>query len=90
MPDRIQISLDQLRQMIGVQVRAEGLLWHVVEVLEDGPSLVLESLPDRRVVQTDQFGEGRRWAPDHLTVPVLSADRREIHPRFLELELVES
>ena len=89
MADAIHISLDQLRQMIGVRVRSEGLLWHVVEVLEDGPSLVLESLRERKVVQGDQFGEGRRWAPDHLTVPVLSPDRTELHPRFLELELVE-
>jgi len=85
--DEIIITLEQLRQMIGVQVRYRDCLWQVIEVLEDGPSLVLECLRPTKVLQTDQYGEGYRRVPQRVSIPVLSRDKRELHPEFLELEL---
>lgn len=86
--DAIIITLDQLRQMIGLHVRYQGQRWQVVEVLEDGPSLVLENRgPCPNIIQPDQYGEGHRRAPEILTVPVLSPDHRELHAHFLALEL---
>jgi hypothetical protein len=88
--DEIVITLRQLRGMIGVRVRFEGQAWHVIEVLEDGPSLVLEGLDQARVLQADQFGERFRWVPERISVPVLAADRRALHPDFLSLDLLGS
>lgn len=85
----IVITLEQLRRMIGVKVRYEGASWQVIEVLEDGPSLVLESLHAPKVIQADKFGDGHRRGVEYLTVPVLTADRRELHPQFLALDLEE-
>lgn len=84
----IVITLDQLRRMIGVKVRYELRAWQVIEVLEDGPSLVLESLRDK-VIQGDKFGDGQRRTAEYLTIPVLSADQTELHPEFLALDLLE-
>ena len=39
----IKIHLDQLRNMIGIKLHYQGIPCQVVEVLEDGPSLVLVS-----------------------------------------------
>jgi hypothetical protein len=87
----IHFSLDQLRSMIGIHVRYQGQRWQVVEVLEDGPSVVLENRgPCPNVIQPDQYGEGHRRTPENLTVPVLSPDRRELHTRFLALELSDT
>ncbi|MDZ7750234.1 MAG: hypothetical protein U5S82_00950 [Gammaproteobacteria bacterium] len=85
----IVITLEQLRRMIGVKVRYEGSFWRVIEVLEDGPSLVLESQQHPRVIQPDKFGDGHRRTAEYLTVPVLTPDRRELHPQFLALDLEE-
>ena len=83
----IVITLKQLRQMIGVQVRYRDCLWQVIEVLEDGPSLVLECVAPTKVLQPDQYGEGYRRVPQRTSIPVLTRDRRELHPEFLELDL---
>lgn len=84
----IDLSLEQLRGMIGVRVRHHGEEWRVVEVLEDGPSLVLESCSSARVIQPDRHGGGGRRVPEHTTVPVLE-DGRRLHPDFLDLELLD-
>jgi len=85
---QIDITLQQLRQMIGVRVQYLQHAWQVVEVLEDGPSVVLENLQPHRVIQQDQYGEGYRRVPHRMSVPVLSRDRQALHPEFLDLELI--
>ncbi len=84
----IVITLPQLRGMIGTEVRHRGMTCRVIEVLEDGPALVLQNV-NQRSLQADQFGEPHRHVPDTYTVPVLGADRRFLHPDFLLLDLLE-
>ena len=77
-------SLKQLRQLIGARVRYLEDLWQVVEILDDGPALVLESL-QRRDLQHNQYGEGHRRVPRRLSVPVLGHDQQSLNPEFLAL-----
>ena len=79
---RISISLDQLRNMIGVQVYHQGISCKVIEVLEDGPSLVLISI-DENHIQADQYGNPQRRVPETFTIPVLTTDGDEIQPAYL-------
>lgn len=88
MRQEIEITLTQLRGMIGQEVIYQGIACRVIEVLEDGPSLVLEDL-SARSLQADRFGDPRRHVPDTYTVPVLEPDRCAIHAAFLELDLVD-
>lgn len=78
--------LKQLRQLIGVRVRYLEDLWQVIEILEDGPTLVIESL-QRRVVQQNQYGEGHRRAPHRLSIPVRDSNQQHLHPDFLALTI---
>lgn len=80
--------MDQLRNMIGLRVHYQGIPCQVVEVLEDGPSLVLVSIEEENI-QADQFGNPKRRVPQTYTVPVLSADGKSIHPAYLSLDLME-
>jgi hypothetical protein len=84
----IVITLEQLRGMIGQKVRYEGVRCQVIEVLEDGPSLVLIDVGEDGI-QIDQYGNPRRRVPQNYTVPVLSAAADGLHPAFLALELWE-
>lgn len=89
MSDPIEISLDQLRGMIGLRVRHEGGVYQIIEVLEDGPSLVLENRQQATSQQADQYGDPGRWVPTTCTVPVLVGARDALHPSFLALDLDE-
>lgn len=83
----LTITLEQLRGMIGLHVVHNGVPCQIIEVLEDGPSIVLQSQHQDRPVQTNQHGEASRRVPETFTVPVLSRDKTEIHPQYLALEL---
>jgi len=84
----IVITLDQLRGMIGVKVIHQGVACKVVEILEDGPSLVLLSVDDSHI-QSDQYGNPLRKVPQTYTVPVLNSSGSEIHPAYLALDLLD-
>jgi hypothetical protein len=88
MPE-IVITIDQLRSMIGLRLLYQGILCRVIEVLEDGPSLVLQSIDEEPSIQANQHGEANRRTPVSYTVPVLNDTQTELHPQFLELDLVE-
>jgi len=83
----ILITLEQLRGMIGIQVSHQGVPCKIVEILEDGPSLVLLCI-DENHIQSDQYGNPLRKVPQTFTIPVLNSDRNEIHPAYLALDLI--
>ena len=84
----IVITLEQLRGMIGLHLLHQGILCRVIEVLEDGPSLVLQSIEEEPSIQPNQHGEATRRTPVSYTVPVLDSTRTELHPQFLALDLM--
>jgi hypothetical protein len=84
----IEISIDELRGMIGVTVCHEGTHCKVVEVLEDGPQLVLIDL-DIHSIQSDQFGSPHRRVPQTYLIPVISEEDYSLHPTYLALEIIE-
>lgn len=83
----ICITIQQLRGMIGVEVMHNGIHCQVIEVLEDGPSIVLQS-QQHASIQANQHGDPHRRTPTTFTVPVLNAHKNELHASFLQLELV--
>jgi len=86
--ETIIINLKQLRSMIGQRVLHQGEVCVVIEVLEQDTQLVLQ-IEEHLTIQPDQFGDARRVVPETITIPVLSADRTELHASFLALDLVE-
>lgn len=86
--DSIEITLDQLRGLIGVCVHHNGVDCCIIEVLEDGPTLVLMDAELHTTIQEDQFGSAHRRVVETFTIPVLSHDGGHLHPDFLELDLL--
>ena len=84
----IVITLAQLRSMIGVRLSHQGIPCRVVEILEDGPSIVLMSIEEQHI-QSDQYGNPKRKVPQTFTIPVLGSDGKSIHPAYLELNLLD-
>ena len=85
----IVITLDQLRGMIGLEAYHQGIACQVIEVLEDGPSLVLQAIALHGVIQPNQHGDPSRRVPQTFTVQVLTDSRRELHPEYLALDLID-
>jgi hypothetical protein len=83
----ITITLEQLRSMIGLTVRYYGRLYQIIEVLEDGPSLVLQAAEAQPTIQPSLTGEATRRTPATETVRVLNENRTELHYDFLAIEL---
>ena len=88
LPTNFDISVQRLRDLIGLRVRYQDQDWQIIEVLEDGPSLVLQDCTTHTVIQPDQHGEAHRRVPNTLTIPLLAADKKELNPIFLDLDLV--
>lgn len=81
------ITLERLRACIGREVICAGEPCIIIEVIEDGPTLVLSCQNGTTVVQANQHGEATRRVPRTRTVPVFSVDTGLPHPDFLKLNL---
>ena len=74
--------------MLGLRVRYRGAIYSVLEIIEDGPAIVLEPETASSSIQADAYGNARRQTRTLLTIPVLSADQQQIHPEFLAIDLI--
>lgn len=77
-------TLDDLRMLIGRRLEWHGVPCEIVEVLDEGPSLVLRSVEPGRPVHGDRHGEAVRRGPDTFEVPVADGDGNA-HPDFVAL-----
>ncbi len=84
----LHITLVQLRGMIGKQVLHNARAYQIIEVLEYSQELVLQHALNETDIQLNQHGDAHRRVPATTTVPVLTADRNELHPTFLALDLI--
>jgi hypothetical protein len=76
--------LSELHKLIGRHVRHEGCHCEVVEVLAEGPAIVLyKHTPSE--IQANWFGEAQRRAPATYTLPLLSRVTKDLHPVVLAL-----
>lgn len=82
----IIISLEQLRGMIGINIFYNNRPCQVIEVLEDGPSLVLQYFENS--IQKNQHGDAHRRVPETICIPILSKDKKELSDLFLSLDLI--
>ena len=80
------INLKQLRGMIGINLVYSNKPCQVIEVLEDGPSLVLQYLEHN--IQQNQHGNAHRRVPETICIPILSKDKKQLSDLFLSLDLM--
>ena len=76
--------LQVLSQLLGRAAFIEGRRVCVVDILRDGPTLVLREIGSG-VMQDNLYGQPRRRAPRHFQIPLLSEVRHEPHPVVREL-----
>lgn len=82
------MTCEDLRHIIGRQLNYKGHNCEIIEVLEDGPQLVLRNLDfdeintlqseSRNPIQPNQFGEAHRRTPETFTIAALDKQQRPI------------
>jgi hypothetical protein len=85
--DNQLIQVEHLRELIGLKVRHQGSQWEIIEILEDGPALVLRDCEMHTVIQADQHGEAHRRVPTTITIPLFDQDGNDLNPALLNLDL---
>lgn len=81
------IDIARLQLLIGNEVRHNGKPCHIIEILEDGPSLVLQQRTQDTTIQADQHGEAHRKVPTTYTVAVLDTDGSTFSAAFSNLNV---
>ncbi len=82
-----KINVSRLRVLIGREVDYEGQRCQIIEILEDGPAVVLQNKDHGATIQADQHGEAHRKVPSTITVPILNQDGEELTPAFCAMGL---
>jgi hypothetical protein len=70
----------ELYQYIGNSIIYDGMRCQLIEIIEDGPSLVFTCPEQAASIQANQHGDAGRRAPNNYTVPLLSEIQRDLHP----------
>lgn len=79
--------LSALRTQLGTEVIHQGVHCRLLEVLDDGPLLILQDSEEHTMIQENQYGGLWRRVPQHYTIPVFTNDGRNFHPLFTALNL---
>lgn len=83
----VKPALTDLRKLLGQRVQWDGVECEIVEILEDGPALILQECNAQHVIQADQHGDAHRHVPVMHTVAVLNPEKTEYDVAFRHLGL---
>lgn len=84
------MKIEQLHSLIGTHARYQGALYEVIEILDDGPSVVLQDCEHHTTIQADQHGEAHRRVPETLTLHIPLLDHEYIDPLSIGLEFIDA
>jgi len=85
-----QTNVNHLRDLIGMHARYLGELFEIIEILEDGPALVLQNCDEQTTIQADQLGEAHRRVPQTMTLPITLSMSGEIDTKSIGLVLLDN
>ena len=84
-----QIAPYPLSHLLGQPLTYQGMRCRVIDILEEGPALVLQGGAATRAIQANQHGEASRRAPPLFTVPLLNVRRDGLNPLLQDLSGLE-
>ncbi len=79
--DEARQLLNQLRSLIGQQVELHGDPYQVIEILPEGPVVVLQALAEETVIQANAQGEASRLVPRIVEVSAWLGGEGILDPR---------
>ena len=82
---RMDALSSNLHSLVGRRLVYEGVACQVIDVISDGPTVVLCRTDADGIIQPNQFGEARRRVPQTYMIPFWSQVRDDLHPVLIEL-----
>lgn len=76
----IVITPKQLKSLLGQPLTYQGLRCCIIDILYEGPALVLQDCSSQRVIQSNQHGEASRRVSQIFTVDLLNIRRDALNP----------
>ncbi len=83
------IDPEKLKKLLGRVLLYQGHAYQVIEILSEEPALVLRDRQDRKILQTNQYGDASGWAPHTFSVALLDAGRNRLNPDLPELAALD-
>jgi hypothetical protein len=88
-PDNVQATVllnsEKLGNLLHRRVTYQGVECRIIEILDEGPALVLQDCRHESVIQANQYGEASRRVPRLFTVSLLNVRRDALNPALTEL-----
>ncbi len=81
----INLDFVELNKLIGERIRYGDRIYTIIDILDEGPALILQSTAEYTVIQENQHGNPSRRGRHTATIPLLSADGRELNPHLQQL-----
>lgn len=81
--DRLEADFPSLLALIGRKVSWRGGVGIVVEILEDGPAIVVQA--DDFLIQSDSHGYPRRRTRETILIQVFNSDCTDYTEEFLDI-----
>ncbi len=78
------LPLSRLRQCIGRSLEIQGRRCQVIDILEDGPQMVIQVIGEVSI-QADQWGEAHRRTPETFSMVVYDEATGRINPLLSKL-----
>lgn len=85
----MDIDIRTMRGFIGKQVEYANSSCEIIEVLEDIPALVLQSLEPHNHIQINGMGQAHRRTPKTYTITIYDTEQNALTPQFKALGLSE-
>jgi hypothetical protein len=76
--------LSKLNSLIGHEVLYDSRHFVIIDIVQDGPAVVLEAHEDL-YIQSNAHGVANRRRPRTHTIPLKSEVRNDLHPLLLEV-----
>ena len=84
------IDASRLQSLIGARLYYRHTPCEIIEILAEGPALVVQDCSADKTIQADQYGEARRRVAQTYTVPLLNVRGDGPNPVLAELLAIHS
>lgn len=88
MTQALPTQIEQLRSLIGARILHHDQEYRLVEVIDDGPCILLQYTGPQTIIQADQHGNAHRRVPETLMVPLYAPDHAGFDIVFSSLEML--
>lgn len=78
-----------LRKLIGARARYQGIVYEIIEAIEDEPALVLQD-ESHSTIQADQYGEAHRRVPSTVTVKLPLGESGAVDLAAMDIDLIDA